>query len=769
MAEKSGSLSYAVGGDLPGPYASVVQRLEASASKLADEIAVVCAHQSNSLYGIQQQRSGEEYLRWTFHEFWTTMERLAGAMAAKGIGAGTPVFTFLPNGVEFLLVSFASLRLGCTVVPINIRNLANHDEVAHMIKTAFVSCRTSSAIVFADSSETAAKLDGFDSFSNAQRIITASTYQRWLPFASLIDESAPHNVLPDHHLIEEKHRDSAIMFTSGTTSLPKGLHWHYPGLAWFSEVRSHLGDRYAMRNGDVFLVTVPNNHAMGFALSAIALGMGSTLVYPSPYFEPNTFVKIAQAERCTHTIAVPTMIYAIVLAKATLKSRLDSFKSVFLGGAAVTPEVLRLCEKELGAEGCEVLYGMTEGIMTYSGRSNIAALTDANGDVSCGTVVPGSRIKICSPGSREPIPRGEAGEVHGWSPVMTGEYINKETGTFYDEDGLTWCASGDMGRMDEHGRMFIIGRYKEMIVRGGENISPVAIETVIGQQLPHLRDLMIQIVGTPDEIAGEVPVALTAQKADPETIAEIRNTVLASMGRMYAIDEVVYIGDLGLNDYPRTMAGKVQKTKLKELVRAYYKRAQQQNGTTDGFVNSALKDQLVTIWARVIGVPVSGVSLTTSLEDLGDSITLLRAKDRLFKRTGVDLTVGEMLDAGTLGGLLSIIERRILTVANYGTVSLKPKDSPPTMDEMVHALDDEEIFNATKNVITKAIEPAGLSWKDVRDVSPARDLEEVGAKRGIFSRLSLSISLLTTITSITVREPSFVTFGILLTSDIEAT
>jgi hypothetical protein len=465
-------------------------------------------------------------------------------------------------------------------------------------------------------------------------------------------------------------------------------------------------------------------------------------------------LRIAQAERCTHTTAVPTMIYAMVLSKATQKLKLDHLKTVVLGGAAVTPEILKLCETELGADGCEIGFGMTEGPIVFSGRSSVADLTNAHGETCCGTVLPGTGIKICAPGSHKPIPRGEAGELHSKGPTVCTGYIGKDSEDYYDEDGSRWCASGDMARIDDRGRIFIVGRYKEMIIRGGENISPVAVETVIGQQLPHLRHLTVQIVGAADVIAGEVPVAIVAQKTDPETIKEIKETVITTMGRMYAIDDVIYLGDLGLQNFPRTMAGKLQRMKLKEIVHNYRKQHEYGNSFMTGFTDSRLTERVTSMWARIVGASLSDVSPDTSMGDMGDSITMMRAKDRLFKLTGVDLTVREMLEAKTLGGLLRILESRISSTVTHDTEEFKPTNCPPTIDYMAHAVDDEEIFNATKDVITKVINPYGLQWQDVRDVMPALDFEEVAAKRGVFSRFTMKGTMLTKNSSVKVRKYS---------------
>lgn len=762
MAFADNSISYVVGPELPGPYKSSIQRLEECASTYANDTAVVCAHQRHDLYGRDSQPiedsdySKSPYLRWTYREFYATVKQLARALAAIGVGPGTPVFTFLPNGVEFLIVLFASMRLGSSLVPVNIQNLTNVQEVTHMIKTAFLECPSEKAVVFADSREAAAQLDNIKKLAKAQRILTGTDpWKQWSAFYSVLQNSKPGQPLSDYRNFKKTNTDSIILFTSGTTSLPKGCHWHYPSLAFFIHFREHLGERFATKNSDVFAALAPNNHAMGCLLVAIGLSNGATNVYPAARFEPTTVLRIAHMERCTQISAVPTMIYAMVLSKATQKLELAHLRNVLLGGAAVTPEVLGLCENELDADGCEIGYGMTEGPILFSGHSGAADLVDTNGETSCGTVLPETRIKICASGSRKPLLRGEIGELHSTGPTVCAGYIGKDSEEYYDEDGFRWCASGDMARIDKKERVYIVGRYKEMIIRGGENISPTAIETVIGQMLPHLRHLSVQIVGTTDVIAGEVPVAVITQKPDNGTIREIKDKVVERMGRMYAIDEVISLEQLGLKDFPRTMAGKIQKMKLKERVLQYRKQNELNNGVANSISNSSFADQIISMWARISGASLPDVSLDTSIEEMGDSITLMRAKDRLFKVTGVDLTVREILEAGSLRGLLDILKSQISIAARDMTMDLRPTKEPPTIDQIAHVVDDEELLEKTRIVIAETIKPLGLGWKDVRDVMPALDFHEIAAKEGIFSRFTIKVAILARNTSVEVLFPSF--------------
>lgn len=625
-----------------------------------------------------------------------------------------------------------------------------------MINTAIFECPGKESIVFVDSADTAQKIDEIPELASARRFVAGTEdCQNWNAFSTLLQVREVNQLLPEPSTIADNDKDSIILFTSGTTNLPKGCRWHHPSLGSFTAFREHMGEQFAMKNGDVFACSPPNNHALSGVPIMWTMSSGATFVFTGPSFDPVTFLKTAKEERCTHTITVPTMVHLMASAGLTQKVQMDRLKVVMLGGAVVTPEVLKLCTDSLGARTCENGFGMTEGVFVFSGRCSSAELVDLDGEVTVGRVLPEARVKICAPGSRLPVPWGEMGELHGAGPGVCDGYINKKSEDFYDEDGVHWCATGDMARLDSEGRLYIVGRYKEMIIRGAENISPVAIETVINQQLPHLQNLLLQVVGAPDEIAGEVPVAVALQKPNIDAVKEIKATVVAKMGKMYAIDEVIPIEDLGMKDYPRTPIGKVQRLKLKTLIGQYRKQVHRRNGFTNGDANARLVEQVKSTWARVIGVPPSEVSLDTSLEDIGDSITLMRTKNRLFKQTGIDLNAQEMMTSETIRGLIHLMSGKSATATAPDALDFKSSESPPTVEELTFALDDQDIFETTKSLITEAINPVGLQWEDIRDVMPSLDWTEVWAKRKIYDVYTIKGSLLARNTSVQVSYISF--------------
>lgn len=198
--------------------------------------------------------------------------------------------------------------------------------------------------------------------------------------------------------------------------------------------------------------------------------MGTAVVIPGQAFEPASMLDTLYAEKTTHIIVVPTMIYALVAAKSTHTKYahlpLSHLEDVMMGGSGVTTEHLRLITEELGATGVENFYGCTEGLMVGSGcasASEIKSIVDGE-DVSVGWPVFGYRVKVVDPETGETVPRNVRGEIHGYGWCMPEPYIGgvgKDT-WYSDEKAQRWYKTGDQGRMDEQGRLFIMGRYKEM-------------------------------------------------------------------------------------------------------------------------------------------------------------------------------------------------------------------------------------------------------------------------------------------------------------------
>ena len=176
------------------------------------------------------------------------------------------------------------------------------------------------------------------------------------------------------------------------------------------------------------------------------------------------------------------MLMALSAVKQALGLDLPNLKSVILGGAILSPDHLHNCVCELGAKAVENTYGMTEGVFITLGRQEPDVYISGD-EVTAGKAFPGAGVKICSPDQTVPVPRGAVGELHYHGNTVCDTYVGKATDDWYtDDDGRTWFKTGDQARMDEEGRIFIIGRYKDIVIRGGKNLACMAMEANLGKQ-----------------------------------------------------------------------------------------------------------------------------------------------------------------------------------------------------------------------------------------------------------------------------------------------
>lgn len=463
-----GSIRYseASGKPLPTGLPSIWESLETSALKWKDKLALACLHQPVDLYDADPDCSAS-YLRWTYQTLYKVVNEVAKKFARMGIQPGQSVATFLPKGAEFVIIFWAAHKLGCTFVPLNPITLLNTAETIHVLEVAKAS------VVILQDDAAAANIDSL-ALGLVSKFIVSGSRTGWTSFAELVK--------PDHHpaMTETTRRSKVVtvLFTSGTTSLPKGCPHSDLSLNAFMANLSLGG----MSENDVFCSVLPNNHAMGYFYCLYFLCHGGAVVFPSAVFEAKAMLDALEMESCTHACLVPTALYALLqsLASRPIRPKL-LLVDVCLAGASITPENMKQVVNELGSRGVSTGFGMTEGSPVWT-----AYVTDAetliHGDMTLvGTASPGATIKICAPDSKRPLPRGQQGEMHQTGPGLISGYMGLTSDSFYEVDGRRWFVTGDQAVMYDDGLVSITGRYKDIIIRGGENIAPSSIEVILNR------------------------------------------------------------------------------------------------------------------------------------------------------------------------------------------------------------------------------------------------------------------------------------------------
>ncbi|KAI9925101.1 hypothetical protein MW887_006509 [Aspergillus wentii] len=693
---------------------TIMDRFRDCVARYPDNLAVVCTHQPAGLYGCQSVALEDEvyknspYLRWTYRDLARGVQRLVAAFGGKEITRGTPLYMFSSNRVEYVMTTLAAYTLGLVHVPLNPTSLENAAEVRHMIRTVVEFQTSSSAVILANDVGIANALDEIkpDDLTCA-KIVIDGTLDGWDSFSTLMQaDDASYEFV-------ESGAERSVLFTSGTTSLPKGCLIKVP--AWVDTLNSSLS-LGTLQPSDLVAVAVPNNHAFGWICLMIPLLRGTAVAFAGPKFAPGATLDAIQQEKCTHLTMVPTMLHSIVQVKSEYKQRTDSLRGFLFGGMTMSPAFLKMCQYDLGVPTIENLFGMTEGVFSCTGIvSDMQGIVNEM-DVSIGHPIHGSHVRICAPGERTPLPKGELGQLHFSSSTMIDGYMGKDSDDFYEADGKPWFITGDQAFVDTSNRLYITGRYKDLVVRGGENLSAAKVEATLGD-VPELRSLEPQIVAGKDPIAGEVPVLIVNEDVDQSVVKQIKDTIRERLGVIYVPNEVISLQALQLQDYPRTTSGKIQKSQVAGVVHKY--RDAKSKAMSEDSLGDDLKSKVIREWSRVLGLEVNQIDINISISKLADSILLLSARDRIKKETGRSVPLSEWTAVDSIAEQIQLLEN---VSSSQNTLMAQPKRAgPPSVDDIVHLGGDSEEFDATKAAVESAINSYGLSWEDVDDVMPTTD------------------------------------------------
>ena len=492
--------------------------------------------------------SRHQGVRLTYAQLDAEVERLARALIAAGLGKGDRVGIWSPNRVEWALVQYATARVG--VVLVNINPAYRAHELRYALSQS--GCRMLIAAARTPTSDYVAMTEqARGELPELERAVFFDTpdWEELLDGAGDIDP-------------EELRRRAAeldfsdpinIQYTSGTTGFPKGAtlsHHNILTNGYF------VGEGCAITEEDRICVPVPYYHCFGMVMGNLAASThGACIVLPSESFDAGAVLEAVQAESCTALYGVPTMFIAELGHPAFDTFGLDSLRTGIMAGAPCPEEVMRKVIEHMHMEQVTICYGMTE-------TSPVSTQTGAKDDLehrtaTVGRVMPHVEIRVADPDSGRTLPRGSAGELQtrGYS-VMLG-YWNDAARTEQAIDAAQWMHTGDLAVMEADGYVKIVGRSKDMIIRGGENIYPREIEEFLYGH-PDLAD--VQVVGVPDERYGEEIAAFVIPRegraAEPEAVREFCQGRIAH----FKVPRHVIVCE----SFPLTVTGKVQKYKLRE-------------------------------------------------------------------------------------------------------------------------------------------------------------------------------------------------------------
>jgi fatty-acyl-CoA synthase len=488
--------------------------------------------------------------RWTYSQLDADTDTLAVGLLSLGIYKGDRVGIWAPNCAEWVLLQYATAKMGAILV--NINPAYRSHELAYVLRQSGVRL-----LVSAESFKTSDYRAMIDEVRGSLDALERVIYLGSADWDSLLDAGAANT----EALVALAARSATLAFddpiniqyTSGTTGFPKGAtlsHHNILNNAYF------VGAGCGYTDSDRVCVPVPFYHCFGMVMGNLgSTTHGACIVIPAPGFDPAATLAAVQAEKCTSLYGVPTMFIAELALPDFASYDLSSLRTGIMAGSPCPVEVMKRVLSEMHMTEVTICYGMTE-------TSPVSTQTSADDETdrrvsTVGRVHPHLEVKVIDPETGVVLPRGSHGELctRGYS-VMLG-YWNEPERTAEAIDAGRWMHTGDLAVMDEAGYLNIVGRIKDMVIRGGENIYPREVEEFLYTH-PSIED--VQVIGVPDVKYGEELCAWVTLRPGGELTAEQVREFCAGKIAHYKIPRYVRVTE----SFPMTVTGKVQKFKMRE-------------------------------------------------------------------------------------------------------------------------------------------------------------------------------------------------------------
>jgi fatty-acyl-CoA synthase len=554
-AQKS---SYLKGGESPELlHLCVGQVLDRSADRFPQRPGLVVRHQNK---------------RYTYAELRDEVNRVARALMALGISKGDRVGLWATNCSEWVLLQFATAKIGAILVNMNLRYRAH--ELQYALKQS--ECQSLFLIrgfrdcdyvetLFTLAPESRASEPGDFACARLPNLcnvvfIPANADDRtpdamfsWDALLQLADSITPEQ-LREREASLDPHDPINIQYTSGTTGSPKGA-----TLSHHSIVNNGLliGNAMKMTERDSICIPVPFYHCFGMVLGNMnCVVAGAAMVIPADYFDPLATLTTIHEERCTAVHGVPTMFIAELDHPRFREFDLSSLRTGIMAGSSCPIELMRRVVEEMHCSELTIAYGLTEcsPVITQTSTDDPLEIRVA----SVGRALPHTEVKIVDPQTGETVPIDTNGELCARGYMVMNGYYNDPQSTAETIDSDGWLHTGDVAVVDDDGYFRITGRIKEMIIRGGENIYPREIEEFL-HQCPSIAD--VQVIGIPDAKYGEDVMAWVKLREGAQFGEEDVKCFCKGKIADFKIPHHVKFVD----DFPLTVTGKVQKFRMREI------------------------------------------------------------------------------------------------------------------------------------------------------------------------------------------------------------
>jgi acyl-CoA synthetase (AMP-forming)/AMP-acid ligase II len=444
---------------------------------------------------------------WTWAQLDDRVRRAAGALRASGLSPGDRLAVLDKNHPACLELTLAASLIGAANVVVSFR--LSQEELAHVLDDSAAQV----VVVGAEFAATLAELR--DGLPKVREVVVlggdGDEYEKWLAAAEPVIE--PTWSTPADSFLQ--------LYTSGTTGWPKGAMLTQRSMMAHTRV---VAPAYAMDESTINIVAMPLFHVGGtsWALGSMSVG-GRTIIVREVI--PSTLLGIIESREATHAFFVPAVVQPLLADPARAGSALRSLKVLAYGGSPMPPPLMERTLNVLPATPLYSVYGMTEtsGVLCVLGPDEHRDQQRAYLRASAGRPLPGNEVRVVNPGTGTDVRPGEVGEFWVRSAQVMAGYWNMPEAT---REAITpdgWLRTGDAGRIDDEGYLYIEDRVKDMIISGGENVYPAEVERVLRQH-PDIAD--VAVIGVPDERWGETvkAVVVPAEGAVPDEAALIAFT-----------------------------------------------------------------------------------------------------------------------------------------------------------------------------------------------------------------------------------------------------
>jgi len=534
MTQPMKKLSYTNGAsNIPLLGETIDENLRKTVAKFPNNDALISAHQ---------------HYRATYTEFYEQITAVAKGLIALGVKTGDRVGIWSPNCYEWTLLQYATAKIGAIMV--NINPAYRTSELIYVINQSSLSY-IFSAIQF-KTSHYKKMIDDAREFTDTLRkeVYWGESWEYFLAQGKKVSDEK----LQAYEAKVQFDDPVNIQYTSGTTGNPKGVtltHHNILNNAYFIGVRMNYTDK------DRVCIPVPFYHCFGMVIGNLCCtAHGATMVIPNDSFDATKTLEVVERERCTSLYGVPTMFISELYTLDRHPYDLSSLRTGVMAGALCPPEIMKRVKEQMNMHEITICYGMTE-TSPVSTQTRIGVPFEKQIH-SVGTIQDHLEIKIINPETKAIAPRGESGELctRGYSVML--KYWNSPQATAQVIDEQRWMHSGDLAMMDEDGYIHISGRIKDLIIRGGENISPKEIEDFL---YTYEGVMDAQVIGVPSKKFGEEVMAwIKPNEGVTLTEEELRNFCKDRIAH-YKVPRYWKF----VNEFPMTISGKIRKVEMREI------------------------------------------------------------------------------------------------------------------------------------------------------------------------------------------------------------